>query len=156
MTQFLLDIKEVFKKHGKPEPEDHSASQSHFLVLLLEAMEVLLTTVADVKSGLADQGTKISQLEADTNALIAKVGSGSGAPPPGGPTITQDDLDGIGTALTANNGRLDTLTAAVVAGTITPPPATAPSAPPSSVPSPTPDPTPAPVAAPAQPAAPGL
>lgn len=128
---FLEDLKLLFAKHGKPKPEDHSAAILHLLVLQLEAMEVLLTSMVEVKGLANSQADKLSQLEADTNALIAKVGGGSGGTTPGGLTVTQEDLDAVGATLTSNNGRIDALVSSVLTGTQTPapPPANPPTTP---------------------------
>ena len=113
---FISALKGVFVEHGRPEPQDQQAAILHLLVLNLEGMEALLSTVQDLKSALNDQSAKLSQLEADTGALIAKVGSGSSTPP-GDVGLTQGDLDTLVSQVTSNNGRIDTLVTNVVAGT---------------------------------------
>lgn len=136
--QFLVDLKGVFAKHGKPEPADHSAAMLHLLVLQLEGMEALLTTSAELHSKVNSLSDKLAQLEADIGGLIAKVGgSASPAAPGSGAAITQDQLDTMGTVVDGILTRMDTLAKNVVAGVTaapTPPPPPAPVSPPTAPP----------------------
>jgi hypothetical protein len=131
--EFLLDLQGLFRKHGKPEPTDHSAAILHLLVLQLEGMEALLTTAAELQGKVNSLSDKFSQLEADVLDLVSKAGGTAGTGGTTGAMITQDQLDSMGTAVDNVLGRIDTLAKTVVAG---PPPA------------PTPEPTPTPTTTP--------
>lgn len=166
----ILDvISHALNEHLTRATREGRGVEANFVALV---KEIVMSAVADLQTQISGLSGKMSQLEADTAAIIAKVGSGSGAPPPGGPTITQDQVDSMTSAVTAIAGRIDALGAQVVAGTSTPAPTaseptqptpSAPSAPlppgsqdsgTSAAPS-APAPAPAAPAAPTTPAAPG-
>lgn len=128
MTQheLIADLRAVFHRHGRANPEDQDwSAMASLQVLTLEVLEATLTSVNELQQKVNGLSDKLSGLEADVRDMIAKSG-GTAAPAGGGLTISQEQLDAMGTTVDGVLSRMDALRAEVTAPPPSPPQTPAP------------------------------
>lgn len=127
-------ITQVFELHLRSAQSEGRVLEGHIIALV---KDLIMTTANELQGKINSAVDKFSQVEADVRDLVAKAGSTAPAPA-GGPTISQDQLDAMGTAVDGLSARMDGLVQEVVHGTpsSTPPVTATPSAEPPTTPPP--------------------